>query len=56
MTIKELVQTGKWEEFFLDSKTGEKLPKNAENIQKWIENKPETKFWSSVSQVKKHPK
>lgn len=53
MTISELIHAGKWEEFFLDTKTGEKFPKNNENVQNWLDNKPETKYWSSVSQVKK---
>lgn len=53
MTIKQLVESGTWEEFYIDNKTGEKIPKTPEATQKYHENKPETKFWSSISQVKK---
>jgi len=53
MTTKQLIESGAWEEFYLDNKTKEKIPKTPETTQKYLENKPETKFWSSVSQVKK---
>ncbi len=53
MTTEQLIKSGAWEEFYLDNKTGEKIPKTPEATQKYFENKPETKFWSSVSQVKK---
>lgn len=52
-TIKQLIECGEWEEFFL-TESGEKLPKNAENMQKWLTSDKQTFKWSSVSQkVKK---
>ena len=48
-TVKQLIESGKWEEFYLTDK-GEKLEKTAQNTEIFLQGKVK---WSSVAQVKK---
>lgn len=48
MTIKEAIQLGEWEQFYIN-KVGEKFPVTEENQNLFCQSK-DTKDWSLVSQ------